>query len=261
MSGAAPERGRVVTVIDLETTGLAPPAAVIEAGCVHGYELRRDGGPLWRYRAGASRLGGETQSLFHPGAQEITPENRAIHHINPAQLADYPVFDWAELDDLLPAHPSFMVAHNAAFERQWLDPLLDELDEQFDWPVPRWICTKKCAITTWPDLPSHSNQVLRYALPVRGCTDDALSPPHRALPDARVTARILDRLLEHHTLDQLADITAAPLAYPRLPFGKHKGQPLPEVPASHLRWMLDNERDPDLIHTARVELHRRAAGG
>jgi exodeoxyribonuclease X len=163
--------------------------------------------------------------------------------------------------DMLDA--DYLVAHQASFERQWLDPLLhaarEYLAHDSTFTMPRWICTKKCARHVWPDLPSHSNQVLRYALPIAGCTDDELDPPHRALPDALVTSRVLEALLSHLSLEEMADITARPQAFKRLPFGKHKGEPVSTVPAGYLKWMIDSgERDPDMIHTAETELARRA---
>jgi DNA polymerase III epsilon subunit-like protein len=62
-----------VIVVDLETTGLAPPAAVIELGYVRGTANQA--------QASARRLTWieEAKNLFHPGDQVITPENRAIH--------------------------------------------------------------------------------------------------------------------------------------------------------------------------------------
>jgi exodeoxyribonuclease X len=250
--------GTLVIVVDTETTGLAPPAAVIELGYVAGFAsigaASDQTSIAWT---------NEVSDLFHPGDQVITPENRAIHHIDPADLEDCPYLDetapmiWELLD------ADYLVAHQASFDRQWLDGFLDKARkyqaEGNRQHLPRWICTKKCARHVWPDLPSHSNQVLRYALPIAGCTDDELSPPHRALPDALVTSRVLEVLLQAGlSLEEMADITARPQLLGRLPFGKHRGKTFAEVPAGYLKWIIDGgERDSDLIFTAEHELNRR----
>jgi exodeoxyribonuclease X len=238
----------VFAVIDLETTGLTPPAAVIEIGIA-----------LRDYAGRQTYVQGTISKLFSPGDQEITPENRAIHHINPAWLKDKPVFNAEGLH--FATHAPYWVAHNAAFERQFIDPMIQPmLDAGHLKRAPIWICTKKCAVRQWPHFNSHSNQVLRYALPIPHCTHVEFDPPHRAAPDAMVTAEILKMLLQHQTAETLARWTAEPLLFLRLPFGKHKGKPLAEVPPDYLDWMLkQSDIDADVRFTCETELARRAA--
>ena len=53
------------------------------------------------------------------------------------------------------------------------------------------------ALRVWPEAPRHSNQVLRYWRGMR--LDHARAmPPHRAGPDAWVTAHILADLAQLH---------------------------------------------------------------
>ena len=48
----------------------------------------------------------------------------------------------------------------------------------------------------------------------------------------------------------------------RLPFGKHCGERITDVPASYLRWLHRQPwLDDDLAADVSAELHRRAAGG
>src|SRR5690606_31559791 len=84
-------------------------------------------------------------------------------------------------------HCAAVVAHNWAFEAAFLG------DQQ----TPA-ICTLKAALRVWPDAPSHSNSVLRYWLEDQGLLSldhETAMPPHRAGPDAYVTAHILKTLL------------------------------------------------------------------
>lgn len=225
-------------VVDIETLEEAPPAGLIEFGWT---SLRYDG---LGYRYGEL----EGSELFGiPPGQVMTPFNRSIHHIDPALLEGLPVFDMAEwtppgaLDEV-----AYAVAHNAEFEQAWLD---------FGLP---WICTYKCALHAWPELEKHGNQALKYAL---GMPDRAdLHPPHRALPDARVTAFILAMLLEEHCLDQLAEWSVQPKRVDKLPFGKHKGMLITEAPADYLSW-IDSAKceaaEEALRYACRAELFRR----
>ncbi len=177
----------------------------------------------------------------------MTAFNRSIHHIDPARLEGLPVFDMADW-----ANPAalgdavYVVAHNAEFEQAWLD---------FGLP---WICTYKCALHAWPEFARHSNQALKYEL---GMPDRAdLHPPHRALPDAKVTAFILSKLLDEHDVDQLVAWSAQPRRVDKLPFGKHKGMLITEAPADYLDWVASPKceaAEEALRYACRAELARR----
>lgn len=108
----------------------------------------------------------------------------------------------------------------------------------------------------WPDAPKHGNQVLRYW---RGLAlDPAFAmPPHRAGPDAWVTAHLLRELLRLTTVEQMIAWSDQPRPIPTLPFGKHRGATWNEVPADYLQWMVGQDMDPDVLWHARAELGRR----
>lgn len=233
-------------VLDLETLDEKPPAAVIELGWTsvdweHAPNLQSEGVMFGNL---------EGEMLFGiPEGQEMTPDNRAVHHIDPAELRDLPLFDPAEflvgLDDV-----THLVAHNSAFEEQWID-----------WGLP-WVCTYKCALRVWPDAPSHSNQALKYYLGHEDRPD--LYPPHRALPDAKVTAMTFARLLELHPIEQLVQWTREPRLLTKMPFGKHRGSQLTELPLDYLQWVADPRKceaaEEDLRHSVRLEIERREQG-
>lgn len=228
--------------LDLETLDEAPPAGVIEIGW-HSVQIEE------HHADRSDFIFGELEGfMLHgiPEGQEMAPDNRAVHHIDPAELVGLPLFDPAEwkagLDDV-----THLVAHNSAFEAQWID-----------WGLP-WVCTYKCALRAWPDAPSHSNQALKYYL---GHPDSSLLyPPHRALPDARVTAMTFARLLELHEIEQLVQWTLEPRLLSKMGFGKHKGVLLKDIPVDYLEWVADPRKceaaDEDLRHSCRVEIDRR----
>ena len=83
-------------------------------------------------------------------------------------------------------------------------------------------------------------------------------PPHRAGPDAWVTANILADLLRFATVQQMIDWTSQPRPMPVLTFGKHKGTGWAEVPTDYLRWMTgQQDMDSDTVWHAQRELAKR----
>lgn len=213
----------VFLVVDIETLEEQPPAGLIELGW---QSVVRD--PDGGFTFGDL----EGEMLFGiPEGQVMTAFNRSIHHIDPAELEGLAPFDMAQFTGPALNDATHAVAHNAAFEQQWLD---------FGLP---WICTYKCALNAWPDLAKHSNQALKYELGMKDRPD--LHPPHRALPDAKVTAFILSKLLEEHDVEQLVEWSAQPKPIYRLGFGKHKGTLLTEVPSDYLWWIVGPKCDMD----------------
>jgi exodeoxyribonuclease X len=99
--------------------------------------------------------------------------------------------------------------------------------------------------------------VLRYW---RGYTlDSALAmPPHRAGPDAWVTAHLLADLAQFASFEQMVAWTREPRPMPTLTFGKHRGLAWSQVPRDYLQWMVSQtDMDADTLWHARQELSRR----
>lgn len=231
----------VLRVIDFETTGMEPPAEVVEVGYC---DLIGDD-QVWEVGQPVSWL---------CGAAAIPPECRAVHHITAAEVAGLPPFAESR-GRLFNDGPllSALVAHNFAFEEQFLGE-----------HGALTICTLKAALRVWPDAPGHSNGVLRYWLEDRGLLTldhDTAMPPHRAGPDAYVTAHILKALFAAGaTGKEMVAWTREPRLMSTCPIGKFRGKPWAEVEAGFLRWMLDQATmETDLKWNARRELDRRAA--
>jgi exodeoxyribonuclease X len=180
----------------------------------------------------------------------IPPQVKAVHHILEEDVAEACAIQelWPLLFQGCGPH-DILVAHNASFEQHF---------HKGDGRA--WIDTYKCALVVWPDAPAHSNQVLRYWLNLDRATgfDRAVAmPPHRALPDAYVTAHVLIRLLQESTIEEMVGISAAPVLLRRIGFGKHRGLLFSEAPADYLRWIVDKaEFDSDVTATARYWLGR-----
>jgi len=148
-------------------------------------------------------------------------------------------------------------SHNAAFDLAFL-PFLRERPT---------LCSMRFAQMAVPEAPNHKNQVLRYHLGVR---DAALSrgSAHGALGDAIVTSLVFDECARRYLSAGGSDdvptaihVAMAPRRLPALPFGRHRGKPMSDVPANYLQWLLMEvgPRSFDVRYTARIELKRRIA--
>lgn len=232
---------RRIRIIDFETTGMEPPAVVIEYGLC---DLADDGSG-WKVS--------EPRATLY-GAERIPPEVRAVHHIGPAEIAGLAPFDPASLwSGAQTCGVAVVAAHNLAFEARFYG--------EAALPV---LCTLKAALRVWPEAPAHNNGTLRYWLEDRGliAPDHAKTqPPHRAGPDAYVTAHILKALLEAGASGQ--DMVAwakEPRFLPRCPIGDPwRGKPWAEVDDGFVRWITTKQgMDPEIVWNARRELERRA---
>lgn len=229
----------VIRVIDFETTGMESTDEVVEVGLC---DLTQAG-------LGAPWTVGEPESWLC-GVRAIPAEVRAVHHITMAETANAPPFDPAALlakSD----HCVAFAAHNLEFEKRFLGET-----------GKTEICTLKGALRVWPDAPRHSNGVLRYWLEDQGLISvdhPTTMPPHRAGPDAYVTAHILKALLDRANGRDLAAWTREPRLLKACPIGKFRGKPWSEVEGGFLNWMLkQGDMEADLKWNAQRELDRRA---
>ena len=229
-------------VIDIETTGQAPPAEIIEFGRV---DVTGQGDGAWRTEKPFARL-------YRP-LHGIPPETMAVHHLTEAIIGPgAPVCDDERLRAAVWAGgaPDVLVAHNSEFEQMFVPAAITD-------PLP-WICTYKAALRVWPEAPRHSNQVLRYW---RGLSLDAAlaMPPHRAAPDAYVTAQLLIELLKSASVEEMVAWTKEPRLLPTIPFGKHRGVKWADAPMDYLEWVArQGDMDADVVWNARREIARRA---
>lgn len=235
-----PDRTRpdfyMVRMIDVETTDGEPPdCEVIEVGWVD----------IWFPCAGGTPLLGDSFSTFVKPSRAISVEAMAVHHITEEMAAGG--ISQEELKDIIfRGFPDCFAAHNSKFEAALLDTR----------GLP-WLCTYKSALRVYPDAPRHTNQVLRYALSL--AVDPVLSqPPHRAGPDAYVSAFLLAKLSETASIEEMVQWTSEPARFKRINFGKHRGKLWSEVDDEYLRWMnRQPDFDQDTVWNLKNELERR----
>lgn len=235
----APEPA-VVRVIDLETAGNGA-TDVCEIGWQdvvhepdHGWQVSAD----------------SRGALFVNPGRPISPDTMAVHHILDAWVADAGFWRDVAPAVLRPRPPVVaLAAHRAAFEQRFCTPALSGGAD--------WVCTWKCALRLWPDLPRFSNQMLRYQRQPEGL-DHALGlPAHRALPDAYVTAHHLRDMLNTVSLETLVEWSREPGLLPRVPAGPDRGKSWSAVTDDALD-VLTRDRDHDVRFTAGKERERRS---
>lgn len=228
----------IARVTDIETTGRQedPDPRICELGFID-------------LDLASMELANATEILVDPD-QKMPPEVMAVHHLTDEDLAGqaHVLEAWGALNEGL-GDDDVVVAHNYEFERFFL-PMRQ-----------RWICTYKCAVRAWPDAPGHSNQVLRYWLGLELDRDRA-QPPHRALPDAYVTAHILKALLRMRPISRLIEVTAEPIIFKTMTFGKHKGMLCKDVPTDYWDWYLNKatETRDDQRENALYWFNKRTRG-
>ena len=161
----------------------------------------------------------------------IPQEATAISHITDEMVKDAPLFKekiaefnaFCEGDVILIAH------NNDSFDQLFLQ---DEY-QRAGAPFPSWkfIDSLKWSRKYRSDLPRHGLQILRevYQIP-------ALSA-HRALDDVLILYQVFRRMIDDLPLKEVLNLLTQQRDLTRMPFGKHQGKPLNEVPKDYVEWL------------------------
>lgn len=170
-----------VIILDFETTGLSPQKGdrCIEVGAV---------------RLHQGQVQEHFQRLMHPG-RRVSRFIEAYTGISNAMLAEAEPCEqvFAELAEFLGDDP--IVAHNASFDRRFLEAEFARLNHQ---PRNPWGCSMKLARRVIPEAPKHGLGPL-----VDFCQIPVQGRFHRALADAQMTTSLwllmLERLQQRHS--------------------------------------------------------------
>ena len=235
-----------IRVIDTETAGQRlPDDAVIEIGSVD-------------YDAATRRVANPMETLCDPAGVPISPGARRVHNVSDEELEGAPPFAEASRPF---AHAPLYAAHRADFDRSRLGF------------AGTWLCTWKLALRAFREQRAHGLQTLmkRLELSPELPADMTGAPqPHRALYDAACAAALLRACQERleprcdgplDFIRRAARVSAEPGLLVSLRFGKHKFEPLREVPTDYLVWLVgEPEMNGDAVFSANHELARRGVG-
>lgn len=214
------------------------------------------------------------QELHKPIDRPIPPKVESICYITNEMVEDKnPFIDNKEVFQAVVDGytDGYLVAHNHFFDMRVLG------NHGVDTNNHSWICTwrmaKKLFMST-PEVEETNLPYLRFALDLDVPIEMYC---HRAGNDSFITGRLLeffvDMLEAEGILDtsmpygpQIAQWAAEPIIYERMPFGKHKGELMKDVPASYWQWAMKNTHwfdetadnfDPDLMASIHKALEDR----
>lgn len=201
---------------DTETTGLDPSKdRIIEIAAYDVY------------------LNKTFSSLVNP--EMLIPQSSSdICNITNEMVKDSPTFQQVgkEFIEFCQGDPILIAHNNDSFDIHFL---INEFKRvNLAMPTWRFIDTLKWARKYRPDLPRHSLQYLREIYGIEA------NNAHRALDDVIILEKLFSQMIDD--LDYLTVLTLMEKKQKtvRMPFGKHQGKPLSEVPRNYFLWLSEN---------------------
>lgn len=205
-------------VLDTETTGVIEPQPIEVAF------LRLDG------------FMNPAPDIFcerYQSSKRIEYGAMATHNITDADVEHCPLYT----DFVLPNDIEYMIGHNIDFDALAISACGDQ-------PPVKRICTLALCRKLWPNT-SHTLSAMLYKLDMPYARANC-HKAHSAGDDVRMTYRLLELIVGHlkhsdapvndfESLYQLSEAARIPTI---MPFGKHKDQPISQVPASYKSWLL-----------------------
>ena len=175
-------------------------------------------------------------TLVNPG-MPIPAESTAITGITDAMVENGPTFQKAGQDFIdFCKGDVILIAHNGdSFDKQFL---INECKrEGLEYPNFPHIDSLKWARKYRPDLPKHPLQYLRQVYEIEQ------NQAHRALDDVLVLYKIFSLMIGDLSLEDvyLLLYQQTETALPRvMPFGKHRGEPIENLPKSYRVWLRES---------------------
>lgn len=187
------------------------------------------------------------ERLINPGIP-IPPDATAIHHISDEMVASAPAFAAIAVEFIeFCAGDTVLIAHNNdAFDYHFLRNEYQRHNVE----MPQWkfLDSLKWARRYRPDLPRHTLQFLREIYGI------AANNAHRALDDVIVLHKVFHSMIDDLNIDDVFALLNKPRDLQHMPFGKHQGVPLSQVPKSYVQWLagsgaFDKAENKDLKET------------
>ncbi len=203
-------------IFDTETTGITEPE-IVEAAWIEPCNLQSAEEYVRRT---------EFCSRFKP-SKSISLSAMAVHHIMDEDLIDCePSSSFS-----LPSGIDYLIGHNIDFD--WI---------AIGKPEVKRICTLALSRYLWPELDSHNQSSMLYFLERESARDLLQGKAHSALDDVKNCAILLNHIIPEiggidswQTLWHRSEIARIPTV---MPFGKHKGVQIKDIPSDYKRWLL-----------------------
>ncbi|SJN23533.1 putative quorum-sensing-regulated virulence factor [Psychrobacter sp. JB385] len=172
--------------------------------------------------------GFEWMKYFNSG-RTISPIVIKVHGITDDDVAGLERFNLAEFE-----LPEYLIGHNVRFDWRVIGS-----------PSAKLICTVRLARVAFPEWRAYGQSRCIEQLLGREEASLMTIAAHDALGDARMCHLLYQACCERLGIaptDFAAAHAIANKANPvsKMPFGKHKGTPIKDVPISYVKWMLGN---------------------
>lgn len=190
------------------------------------------------------------ERFVNPGIP-IPAEATAITHITDAMVASAPSF--AEIGKEFAAFCEgdvVLIAHNNdTFDYHFLRKEFER--HAVEMPTWKFLDSLKWARRYRPDLPKHTLQSLREVYGI------VANNAHRAMDDVIVLYQIFQFLIDDLTIEEVYGLLNRPRLMQHMPFGKHQGQPLSQIPRNYIQWLdgsgaLDKPDNQELKNTLKT---------
>lgn len=170
------------------------------------------------------------ERLINPSCH-IPAEATAIHHITNEMVAEAPTFDiiahefiqFCEGDVVLIAH------NNDAFDYYFIRNEFERAG--ISMPSWKFLDSLKWARRYRNDLPRHTLQFLREIYGI------AENNAHRALDDVLVLHAVFKNMTDDLSIEDIFTLLNKPREIHHMPFGKHQGVPLKQLPKDYVKWL------------------------
>ena len=218
-------------LVDTETTGISAEDKVCEMAYVEiddAFNVIRSG-----------------NSLINPGIP-INYVASAVNGITDVMVKDAPTLEDYMLSEGSPLRGEVtLIAHNLDFDFRFLKAYTDDSVGK--------LCTLKCARVLYPDAANHKQGTLAAMLGIQVAREKA----HSADGDLDVLLQLLQHLCRDADTDLygLLEVQRRPRPIKKMPFGKHRGVPLKDLPANYIFWLLNKAENLDAdLRTALLAL-------
>lgn len=171
--------------------------------------------------------------FINPGCP-IPKEATAIHHISDEMVESAADFKTVmqEFLQFCPTNAVLIAHNNDAFDK----PFIHSECERAGLVMPSfaYIDTLKWSRRYRSDLPKHSLQFLRQVYGL------SANQAHRALDDVIILHQVFSLMIDDLPIDTVVQLLAKPQTVSKMPFGKHQGKMLNEVPKNYLTWLMES---------------------
>jgi len=182
-------------------------------------------------------------SLIDP-EMPIEPGAQKVHGISAEMLAGMPTLEeflQGEHADKFADEHVLVVAHNAAFDLPMFAPFCKKATS---------LCTMRLSQALYPTAENHKLQTLTRMFAVE------VEPTHRALADVGACFELLRAIAakEDKSIDELLVIASQTSPESLMPFGKHKGKMIKDLPSDYVAWLSTTLEPSHWIHPVIAQL-------